>query len=57
MLGLGQAMIDVIAGAGQLEGVAAERLPTFDNVLDLCRAPTVTAGTGEVQAVAPTEGV
>ena len=35
VVGLGQAMLDVVAGAGQFEGVSAEDLPSLDRGLDV----------------------
>ena len=42
---LGQAMLDVAAGAGQFEGVSAEDLPSLDRDLDVRGARSLEAPT------------
>jgi len=51
MLGLGETVIDIVPGAGQLEGMSSEEFLAFKLGLNLSRSPTVAAGIGEVDAV------
>jgi len=57
MLGLGQAMIDIVAGAGHVEGVSPEWFLSFDHGVDIGHSPTPTAWIGEVGAVVRQNGV
>lgn len=57
MLGLGEAMIDVVAGAGYLKGVGPERLLPFDHGLDVGRSPAFAGRTGEVGAIVCQDGM
>jgi hypothetical protein len=50
-LGLGKAMIDIVAGAGQFKSMAAEWLLPFDHALDIGGAPVLAAWIGEVGAL------
>ena len=57
MLGLGQAMIDIVAGAGHVEGMSPEWFLSFDHGFDIGHSPTLTAWIGEVGAVVRQNGV
>jgi hypothetical protein len=57
MLRLGQAVIDVVLGTCQLEGVGAERLAAFQGELDIRRGRALVTGCGEVSAVIGQHGV
>ena len=51
VLGLGQAMIDIIAGAGYVEGMSPEWFLSLDHGFDIGHSPTLTAWIGEVGPV------
>jgi len=53
MFGLGEAMIDIAAGAGHDESMRPEELLPLDLVLDVSRGPTVAGRIGEVSAIEP----
>src|SRR6266481_6530262 len=55
--GLGEAVVDVVLGAGEFEGMSAEHLATLDHSLDLGWPPAIAAGIGEVRAVIGQDGV
>jgi hypothetical protein len=55
MLGLSQAMIDIIAGASQ--GMSPEWFLSFDQGFDVGHSPTLTAWISEVGAVVRQNGV
>ena len=57
MLGLGQAMIDIVEGASKFEGMREEGLSLGDHVLDLGSGPGVAGGIGEVGSVVGEDGV
>lgn len=57
MLGLGQAMIGIIAGAGHFEGMSPEWLLPLDHGFDIGHSPTLTAWIGEMGAVVRQNGV
>jgi hypothetical protein len=56
MLGLGEAMIDIVLGTSQLEGVAEEFLARHHR-LDLCRTPAFAPWIGEVDAIVGEHGM
>lgn len=51
MLGLGQAMVDVGFGAGELEGMGAEEFSALESKLDLRGSRTAITGRGEMHAI------
>jgi len=51
MLGLGQAMIDIVEGAGIFKGMREEGLSLGDHLLDLGWGPGLAGGVGEVGSV------
>src|ERR1700730_14048069 len=51
VLGLGEAMIDVVLRASEFEGVSAEDLVPLEHGLDLGRSPAIAAGLSEVGAI------
>ena len=51
MFQLGQAMIDVSFGAGELEGMGAEEFSAFEGKLDLRGSRRAIAGRGEMHSV------
>ena len=51
MLGLRQPMVDVVAGACELEGVRAESPSLAEHLLDLRRAPSLAGRVGEMNAI------
>lgn len=51
MLGLGQPMIDIGAGAGELEGMRPEGSPFRLHLLDFRRGPGLAAGIGTVRSI------
>lgn len=57
MLGLGQAMIDVVLGAGVLEGMRPEQFATLDGQLDFRRGRAGISRRSEVGAVIGKHGV
>ncbi len=57
MLGLGEAMIDIVAGAGHDESMGPEELLALDLLLDVSRGPTVAGRIGEVSAIVREDGV
>lgn len=57
MLRLGQAMIDVGFGTGELEGMGAEQFSAFERKLDLRDSRTAIPGRGEMHAVVGEHGV
>jgi len=57
MPGLGQAMIDIIAGTGYVEGMSPEWFLSLDHGFDIGHGPTPTAWIGEVGAVVGQNGV
>jgi len=57
MLGLGQAMIDIVEGAGMFEGMREERLSLGAHVLDLGWGPGLAGGIGEVGSVVGEDGM
>jgi hypothetical protein len=54
---LGQPVLDVEFGAGELEGVAEEWLLAGQHLLDLLGRPAIAGGLGEVRAVVGEHGV
>ena len=56
MLGLGEAMVDVVLGAGEFEGMGAEDLVPLEHDLDLGGSPAIAAGLGEVRAIVGQDG-
>ena len=54
---LGQPVFDVELGAGELEGVAEERLVARQHLFDVLGRPAIAAGLGEVGAVVGEHGV
>jgi hypothetical protein len=51
MFGLGQAMIDIVLGAGEFEGVRPDRFSGVESCLDVRRSRTRVAWRGEVGSV------
>lgn len=51
MFRLGEAVVDIGFGAGELEGVSAEEFATFEGELDLRRSGTAIAWSGEVDSI------
>lgn len=51
MFRLGQAVVDISFGAGELEGMGAEEFSAFEGKLDLRSSRTAIAGRGEVHSV------
>jgi len=51
VLGLGEAMIDVVLRASEFKGVRAEDLVPLEHGLDLGRSPAIAAGLGEVRSI------
>jgi hypothetical protein len=57
MLWLGQAVIDVLEGAGIFEGVGAEEFLACDHLADLGGAPGFALGVGEMDTVVGQHGM
>lgn len=57
MLGLGEAMIDIVLSTSQLEGMSAEDFLPLDHPLDLGDIPASARRIGEVDAVIGENGV
>ncbi len=57
MLGLGESVVDIGLGAGELEGMSAEEFSLFERELDLGGCETAIAGRGEVHTVVGEYGV
>src|SRR5215470_11143457 len=57
MFGFGQAMIDVVESAGDIEGMSPEWLLPLDHGFDISHAPTLATWIGEVGAVVRQNGV
>ena len=57
MLGLGQAMIDIVLGAGVFEGVRPDELSSLQGGLDVPRSRARIARRGEVGSVVGEDGM
>jgi hypothetical protein len=57
MLGLGEAMIDIVLSAGQFENMSTEEFLAGHDRLDLCRSPACAAWIGEVDTIVGEHGM
>src|SRR5271169_5547346 len=57
VLGLGEAMVDVVLRTSEFESVSAEDLVPLEHGLDLGRSPAIAARLSEVRAVIGQDGV
>jgi hypothetical protein len=57
VLGLGEAVVDVVLGTRKFEGMGTEVFATLEHGLDLSWPPAIAAGISEVRAVVGQGGV
>ena len=57
VFGLGQPVVDIGLGAGELEGMSTEEFSAFESELDLGGSRTAVAGRGEVDSVVGEHGM
>lgn len=57
VLGLGESVIDLGLGAGELEGMGAEEFSALESEPDLCGSRTAIARRGEVDSVVGEHGM
>lgn len=57
MLWLGEAVLDLVSGTGNVEGVCPEWRLVFNHLFDVRHGPAVSGGIGEVCAIVGKHGM